>query len=233
MAEENSNEDIMLTEDSIPPEEAPAEDLLSDEAPPESVPEENVLPEENAAQEDLSEAPPEKHRRGKALLRIAGRVFTSLLITAAAVVLVVNFAFPVVKIYGSSMGSTLVAGDVVIAQKTTKLQQGDICAFNYGSNVLCKRVIGLEGDIIEISGEGEVLVNGNALEEPYLKNKNLGNCDIEFPFVVPKSSYFVLGDNRRNSVDSRSKMIGCVSEEQVVGRLIFRILPIPSLGKIE
>ena len=206
-----------------PPAEEFAEDILPDE----------TSPEDGSPKESTAEAAPEKHKRGRALLRIAGRVSRSLLITAAAVVLIVNFLFPVVKIYGSSMGSTLVAGDIVIARKTTKLEQGDICAFNYGSSVLCKRVIGIEGDIIEMDGEGIVLVNGNKLEEPYVKSQTPGDCEIEFPFIVPKGSYFVLGDNRRSSVDSRNKVIGCVSEEQVVGKLIFRILPIPNFGKIE
>lgn len=173
-----------------------------------------------------------KERRGSAL-RILARVCSWLTVSAAVVVLTVSFAFPVMRIYGSSMSSTLVDGDIVIAKKTTHLEQGDICAFNYGSRILVKRVIGLSGDVIDISTDGTVYVNGAVLDEPYLKSKGLGDCDIEFPFTVPEESYFVLGDNRRSSLDSRNAVIGCVSYEQLVGKLLFCVLPIPSFGRIK
>lgn len=183
----------------------------------------------------MTEKSENKKKRGRfrATLKILRTVLITLVVTAAAVVLIVNFIFPVMRIYGSSMSSTLVDGDIVIALKTTKLKRGDICAFRYEDRILCKRVIGLEGDVIDIDKEGTVFINGEMLDEPYLKGKSLGDCNITFPFTVPADSYFVLGDNRRTSLDSRNTVIGCIPEEDVVGRLLFCIMPFPSFGKIE
>ena len=188
--------------------------------------------ESGAAGESTAEVLPAKHRRRRVKYRIFCDVLASIMIAAATVVLITNYAYPVMKIYGSSMGTTVVDGDIVIAKKTTTLAYGDICAFNFGNRILCKRVIGLGGDVIEMDDEGTVFVNGEVLDEPYLNGKSVGDCNIEFPYTVPKDCYFVLGDNRRISLDSRNKVIGCVSEEQIVGRLVFCILPPPSFGKI-
>ncbi len=174
-----------------------------------------------------------KKRTLKEYLKMLRTVCATLIVAAAAVVLLVNFVFPVMRIYGSSMSATLVDGDIVVAHKTTKLGYGDVCAFYSGSRILCKRVIGLAGDEVNIDEDGTVYVNGKALEEPYLKGKSLGDCDVEFPLTVPENSYFVLGDNRRASVDSRNNIIGCVPREQVVGKLLFCLLPFPSMGKIQ
>lgn len=188
---------------------------------------------ESSAGESSKQSAPAKQKRSKALLKIIGRVSAALVITSAIVVLIVQFVFPIVRIYGISMGSTITDGDIVIARKTTELKQGDICAFNYGSRVICKRVIGVEGDVIEINDEGVVFVNGQELDEPYLRDRSLGECDVEFPLIVPQDSYFVLSDNRRSSIDSRSTVIGCVSKEQVVGKLVLRILPFSGFGRIK
>lgn len=173
--------------------------------------------------------PPVKGAR----LRIIYRVFSALVTAAAIIVLTINFAFPIMRVYGTSMSGSLADGDIVIAQKTTELAQGDICVFYFGGRMHCKRVIGLAGDVIEIDEEGTVTINGTELVESYLKNKSLGQCDIEFPYTVPNGTYFVLGDNRRNSIDSRSKVVGNVTEEQMVGRLIFCIYPFLNFGRIE
>ncbi len=186
-------------------------------------------PEESIAE---NEAESKKEIRGKGYLRILRNVLISLLIAAAVVVLIENYVFPVMRIYGSSMSATLVDGDIVIAHKTTELSRGDIIAFYYGSGILCKRVVGVAGDEITMDDSGTVYINGEELEEPYLKGKSLGECDVEFPITVPENSFFVLGDNRRASIDSRNTVIGCVSEEQVVGRILFCILPLPSFGRI-
>lgn len=241
MAEENLNslsrEELSELPDEIEgkqaTDDAPLENSPPNGAPPESDTIENSPREEKAPDESLAEAPQKKRKRSRSLLRIISKVCAALVVTSAIVVLMVNFAFPIVRIYGSSMSSTLIDGDIVIALKTTSLEKEDICAFNYGSRILCKRVIGLEGDVIEINDEGAVFVNGNELDEPYAKGRSLGSSDMEFPLTVPKDSYFVLGDNRRNSIDSRNSVIGCVSKDQVVGKLIFCVLPIPSFGKIE
>lgn len=190
-------------------------------------------PEECADEDSESDSSDKRKKRAKDYLAIVRNVGITLLVTASVVVLVVYFAFPVVRIYGNSMSATLVDGDIVIAHRTTKLDRGDICAFSSGNRVLCKRVIGLEGDVVDIDKFGTVSVNGEELVEPYLKGKSLGECNIDFPYTVPEGCYFVLGDNRRVSIDSRHTVIGCVSEEQMVGKLEFCILPFPSFGKIK
>lgn len=208
------------------------EDIQEVALPP---PEDDVIAEEaedtrDDASEEIS-AP--KQSRTKAYLKILRTVCSSLIVAAAAVVLIVHFVFPVMRIYGSSMSSTLVDGDIVIARKTTKLERGDICAFYYGNQILCKRVIGLAGDTIVIDPDGTVYVNGEELDEPYLKGRSRGECDIEFPYIVPDGYYFVLGDNRRVSIDSRHDEIGCIAEDQMVGKLVFCVLPLPSFGTIK
>lgn len=235
----------ILNEAIPPPEEGVDEAVSIDEVSEESIspPEEEADEAENfdgiseeaiTPHEDNSkEVSKPKKSRAKAYFKIFRTVCSSLIVAAAVVVLVVYFLFPVMRIYGSSMSSTLVDGDIVIAHKTTKLDRGDICAFYYGNQMLCKRVIGLAGDSIEIKTDGTVYVNGEELDEPYLKGKSLGDCDIEFPYIVPDGNYFVLGDNRRVSIDSRHDAIGCIPEEQMVGELVFCILPLPSFGTIK
>lgn len=181
-------------------------------------------------EETISQLAPKKKRK---LWQVLKRVFTTLVVTAAVMTLIISYVFPVMRIYGNSMSSTLVDGDVVVAHKTTELKQGDICAFNMGGRILCKRVIGVGGDEINIDKDGTVYVNGAELDEPYLKAKSIGECDIEFPVTVPEGSYFVLGDNRRTSIDSRNSVIGMVSTDQVVGKLLFCVLPLPSFGTID
>lgn len=219
---ENEKTTEVASSENSPPTDSSARDVPAEEDKQEDI----------SAEESPPEAPPAKRKRSRAPLRIISRVCTALIITSAIVVLLANLAFPVVRIYGSSMSSTLIDGDIVISKKTTDLENGDVCAFNYGSRILCKRVIGIEGDVIEINDEGVVFVNGNELDEPYSKGRSLGSSDMEYPLTVPEDSYFVLGDNRRNSIDSRNSVVGCISKEQVVGKLIFCVLPFPSFGKI-
>lgn len=176
---------------------------------------------------------PETPGAGRKVLSVLKKIFAALLVSAAVVTLIVNYAFPVMRIYGSSMSATLIDGDIVIAQKTAHIKQGDICAFYTGSRILCKRVVGVGGDEIKVDKDGTVFVNGKELDEPYVKAKTLGDGDVDYPVKVPRDSYFVLGDNRRTSVDSRYSVIGCVSSEQVVGKLLFCILPLPSFGRID
>ena len=175
----------------------------------------------------------EKVSRGSFYKLAAVRIVSVMLIVAAVTAIVSTYFFPVMRIYGSSMSSTLVDGDVAVMHKTEKLEHGDICGFYYGGRVLCKRVIGVEGDEINIDEEGTVFVNGKAVAEPYVKNKTLGDSDVEFPCTVPKDSYFVLGDNRRASVDSRNAVIGFVTKDQIAGRLLFCVLPLSDLGTIK
>lgn len=156
------------------------------------------------------------------------------LATVAAVsILVATLLFPVMRIYGASMKPTLDDGEIVVSIKVKDLATGDIVAFYYNNKLLIKRVICGPGDWVNLDGDGTVFVNGIALEEPYLTEKSLGICDIELPYQVPADQYFVLGDHRETSVDSRSSMVGCVSREQIVGRILFRVWPLPAFGRIQ
>ncbi|MGN1142931.1 MAG: signal peptidase I [Anaerovoracaceae bacterium] len=155
------------------------------------------------------------------------------LITVAAIaVLVATLLLPVLQIYGSSMTPTLVDGDIVISLKESEFQKQDVIAFYYNNKILVKRVIARAGEWVDIDEEGNVTVNGELLDEPYLQDKALGECDIELPYQVPEGRLFVMGDHRSVSVDSRSSAVGCVSEEQIVGKLVFRIWPLKHFGKI-
>lgn len=157
----------------------------------------------------------------KALLHTSG----ILLVVAAIAVLVATKFLPVLQVSGDSMQPVLKDGEIVILHNTDKFETGDLIGFYYQSKILLKRVIGSAGDFIEIDQNGNVYVNNQKLEEPYAEDKALGECDIEFPYQVPEGKVFVMGDNRSVSIDSRSTVIGCVGEEQIVGKVIFRIWP--------
>lgn len=170
------------------------------------------------------------HSRYRKLLR--STVYT-LVIVAAISVLVATLLLPVLQIYGSSMNPTLCEGEIVVSVKSATFGTGDIIAFYYNNRVLVKRIIGLPGDIIVINENGDVYVNNVLLDEPYLKEKSYGNADIGYPYTVPQNSFFVLGDHRESSVDSRSSLVGCVEKEEIIGKIIFRVWPIKRIGGID
>jgi len=159
-------------------------------------------------------------------------VFTLITVAAVAVLIAVLF-LPVMRIYGSSMTPTLTEGNIVVSVKGSSFNTGDVIAFYYNNKVLVKRVIGQPGDWIDIDADGTVYVNGEAIDEPYLKEKAFGECDLELPYQVPESRIFVMGDHRDVSVDSRSTTIGCVAEEQIVGKIVFCVWPIAEFGFVK
>ncbi len=170
------------------------------------------------------------NRRYKSVLR--STVYT--LVTVAAVaVLVATLWLPVMRIFGNSMTPTLSDGEIVFSVKTNNLEQGDIIAFYYNNRILIKRVIAQQGDWVNMDEDGTVFVNGEVLDEPYLTEKAFGDCDIELPYQVPDGRIFVMGDHRSTSVDSRNTTVGCVSQEQIVGKIIFRVWPLKQFGEVQ
>ncbi len=156
-----------------------------------------------------------------------------LLVTAAAAaVLIATLLLPVFRIYGSSMTPTLQEGEMTVAVKQENLKQGDLVAFYYNNKILVKRVIATAGQWVNIDSNGNVYVDGELLDEPYVQGKSLGECDIDLPYQVPDERIFVMGDHRNVSMDSRLSAIGCVSQDQIAGKLVFRIWPLNRLGKI-
>lgn len=156
-----------------------------------------------------------------------------LIVVAAFAVLVAVLFLPILRIYGKSMRGTLDRGDVVVSVKSSHFETGDIVAFYYNNNILVKRVIAEAGDWVDMKDDGTIYVNQTKLKEPYLKHKAYGQTNIKFPYQVPEDRIFVMGDNREVSIDSRNTSIGTVSDEQIVGKLVFKIWPLSEIGVIE
>ena len=170
-----------------------------------------------------------RYRRQKAYNKALSGTIYVLTIVAAVAVLIATLVLPVLQIEGTSMEPTLVNGDVVLLTKTTSFDRGELCGFSWNNKLLIKRVIGIPGDWIEIDTDGTVYLNGEKLDEPYAEQLSVGECDLEFPFQVPQEQYFVLGDMRESSIDSRSTLIGCVAKDQIVGKVFFRIWPFKTI----
>lgn len=157
----------------------------------------------------------------------------SLIIAFAIAILIATLLFPVLEVYETSMSPSLEKDDVVLAVKQNSFKQGDVIAFYYNNHILVKRVIATPGDWVEFDIEGNVYVNGKILIEPYLEEKEIGKYDIEFPYMVPANSYFVLNDQRSDSLDSRNSVIGSISKEDILGKVEIRLLPLKRVGVIE
>lgn len=160
-------------------------------------------------------------------------VFT-LIVVAAVAVLVAVLLLPVLRIYGTSMHGTLDSGDIVMSVKSSDFETGEILAFYYNNNILVKRVIAQAGQWVDIDEDGNVYVDNVLIDEPYLKeDKAFGETNIQLPYQVPEGRVFVMGDNRAVSIDSRNTSIGCVSSEQIVGRIVFRVWPLNDFGIVQ
>ena len=182
----------------------------------------------------LAEIQRERKRiRRKAYYRQTLRSTISVLIVVAAVaVLIATLFLPILQVSGDSMSPTLEHDEIVVLLKTKSYDQGDLIAFYYQGKILLKRVIALPEDEVVIDAEGTVYVNEAQREEPFVTEKSLGDCDLEFPFKVPGTGYFVLGDCRSNSVDSRNSVIGAVTPDDIIGRVFVRVWPLSKIGLI-
>lgn len=163
---------------------------------------------------------------------LSSTVYT-LIIVAAVAILAATLWLPVLRIYGSSMTPTLYDGEIILSVKTSDFEYGDVIAFYYNNKILIKRVICGPGTWVDIDEDGTVYLDGTRLDEPYLTEKALGECNIELPYQVPDGRYFVMGDHRSTSVDSRNTSVGCVAQEQIVGKILFRIWPVGRIGIVD
>ena len=157
----------------------------------------------------------------------------ALIIVVAISVIASTLLFPVFKIYGKSMEPTLVENDIVVCMKKTKYKQGDIIAFYYNNKILVKRVIASSTEWVEIEEDGSIYVNDKLLNEKYIKKKYLGEVDIEFPYQVKEDNYFVLGDERKSSIDSRNSKIGTISKDNIIGKIIVKVWPLKHFGIVK
>ena len=162
-------------------------------------------------------------RRYRRVLRLT---VNNLIVVAAVAALIATLVLPVLQIAGTSMEPSLNDGDIVVLVKTENLESGDLCAFYFSNKILIKRIIGVPGDYIWIDKEGTVYVNNQELDEPYVTEKSLGECDIEFPYQVTENNYFMMGDHRETSIDSRSSIIGCIAEDQIIGKIVCKVWPL-------
>ena len=165
-------------------------------------------------------------RRGAYYRQALKGTISVLLVVAAVAVLITTLFFPILQISGDSMSPTLEHDEIVVLWKTKNFERGDLVGFYYQGKILLKRVIGLPEDEVAIDTEGNVYVNGELLEEPYVTEKELGDCDLEFPYKVPGTSYFVMGDRRSNSVDSRNSVIGSISRDDIIGKIFIKVWPL-------
>ena len=179
------------------------------------------MPQMDALQKELK-----RERYKRRFRRLLRSTVNALVVVAAVAALLATLILPVLQIAGTSMEPSLNDGDIVLLVKTDNLESGDLCAFYYSNKILIKRVIATPGDYIWLEPDGTVFLNGEALDEPYVSEKALGECDVEFPYQVPENNYFVMGDKRETSIDSRSSVIGCIAEDQIIGKILFKIWPL-------
>ena len=162
--------------------------------------------------------------------KMLANTISSLIVVAAIAVLISMLFLPVLRVTGTSMTPTLMNDELVICSKRSNFKSGDVVAFYFNNKILLKRVIGTAGDVIDVTEDGFVYVNGEMLDEPYVSEHAFGECDIELPYQVPENRIFVMGDHRATSVDSRSSTIGCIADEYIIGRVILRIYPFRNIG---
>lgn len=182
------------------------------------------IPSLDALQKELK-----RERYNRRFRRLLRNTVNTLIVVAAVAALVATLLLPVLQIAGTSMEPSLSDGDIVLLIKTDDLKTGNLCAFYYSNKILIKRIIATPGDYIWIESDGTVFLNGEPLDEPYISEKALGECDVDFPYQVPENSYFVMGDHRDTSIDSRSSVIGCIADDQIIGKIFCKFWPLTEL----
>jgi len=186
------------------------------------------LPELGLLQKELK-----RERFKRRFRRLLRSTTNALIVVAAVAALIATLVFPVLQIAGTSMEPSLRDGDIVLLVKTDRLETGDLCAFYYSNKILIKRIIGTPGDYLWINPDGTVYLNNEKMIEPYVSEMALGECDVEFPYQVPENSYFMMGDHRETSIDSRSSVIGCIAEDQIIGKILCRVWPLEDIKWIK
>lgn len=176
-----------------------------------------------------------REKKKRLFFRSVRATVYAMLVAAAAAVLVAVLLMPVFRIYGTSMTPTLTEGDIVLSVSVKEFRTGDLVGFYYGNKLLVKRCIAGPGDLVNIGEDGQVYVNTVPIDEPYIsdENKAFGQCDIKLPYQVPEDRWFFMGDHRETSIDSRNMSIGCISEEQIKGKIVFRVWPLSKFGFVE
>lgn len=182
---------------------------------------------------DLLKKELKRERYRRRFRRLLRSTINALVVVAAVAALVATLVLPVLQIAGTSMEPSLNDSDIVILVKTDRLTTGDLCAFYYSNKILIKRIIGVPGDYLWLESDGTVFLNGVELDEPYVSEKALGECDIEFPYQVPENCFFLMGDHRETSIDSRSTAIGCISDTQIIGKIICKVWPLTEIAWLD
>lgn len=190
----------------------------------------DIILDESVSLDDLDREIKRRKRKSERY-KLYRTIASSIIVVAAIAVLIATLWFPVMSVNGTSMEPIMNDGDIIVAVKDIRLiERGDIIAFYYNDKVLLKRVIGLPGDTVNMDDQGNVFVNGKLIKEPYISKKSLGICDVQFPVTVDENSVFVLGDHRSVSVDSRSKDMGNIFHERIIGKIVWQVYPFDKLG---
>ena len=186
----------------------------------------NRYTEQDFPEVDILQKELKRERYKRRFRRLLRSTINALIVVAAIAALIATLVLPVLQIAGTSMEPSLNDGDIVLLFKTERLKTGDLCAFYYSNKILIKRIIGIPGDYLWINDDGTVYLNGTELHEPYVSEKSLGECDVEFPYQVPENHYFMMGDHRETSIDSRSSVIGGIANDQIIGKILCKIWPL-------
>ena len=168
-------------------------------------------------------------RRGTYYRQAFRGTVSVLLVVAAIAVLITTLFLPILQISGDSMSPTMEHNEIVVLLKTKKFERGDLIGFYYQGKILLKRVIALPEDEVAIDADGNVYVNGELLDEPYVSSWS----DFEGEFSVPEDCYFFAGDNRYGSLDARYWARPYIHKDDIKGKAKFVIFPFSSFGTLE